>query len=43
MPMGPITMMRNQLHLPGGTAAFYSSEEWANSVNFWQQYAFLDC
>ena len=22
MPMGPITMMRNQLQLPGGTAAF---------------------
>ena len=43
MPMGPITMMRNQLKLPGGTAAFYSSDEWANSVNFWQQYAFLDC
>ena len=43
MPMGPITMMRNQLQLPGGTAAFYSSEEWAKSVNFWQQYAFLDC
>ena len=43
MPMGPVTMMRNQLELAGGTAAFYSSDEWANSVNFWQQYAFLDC
>ncbi len=39
MPMGPVTMMRNQLELPGGTAAHYSSEEWAESVRFWQQYA----
>ena len=43
MPMGPVTMMRNQLELPGGTAAHYSSDEWAASVNFWQQYAFLEC
>ncbi len=43
MPMGPVTMMRNQLELPGGTAAHYSSDEWAASVNFWQQYAFLKC
>tara|TARA_B100000700_G_C14934618_1_gene803632 strand:- start:249 stop:830 length:582 start_codon:yes stop_codon:yes gene_type:complete len=41
LPMGPVTMMRNQLELPGGTAANYSSEQWAESVNFWQQYAFL--
>ena len=41
MPMGPITMMRNQLQLPGGTKAFYKSEEWAESVNFWQNYAVL--
>ena len=27
-PMGPVTMMRNQLELSGGTAANYSSEEW---------------
>tara|TARA_Y100001968_G_C19235188_1_gene656529 strand:+ start:125 stop:697 length:573 start_codon:yes stop_codon:yes gene_type:complete len=43
MPMGPVTMMRNQLELPGGTAAHYSSNEWAESINFWQQYAFLKC
>ena len=43
MPMGPVTMMRNQLELPGGTAAHYSSDEWATSVKFWQQYAFLEC
>jgi len=41
MPMGPITMMRNQLCLPGGTKGNYSSEEWAKSVNFWQKYALL--
>jgi len=41
LPMGPITMMRNQLELPGGTAANYASEKWAESVNFWQKYAFL--
>ena len=42
MPMGPITMMRNQLELSGGTKAHYSSEEWAYSVNFWQKYAVLE-
>jgi len=41
LPMGPVTMMRNQLRLPGGTAARYSSEEWAEAVRFWQQYAAL--
>ena len=41
MPMGPITMMRNQLELSGGTKAHYSSDEWAQSVNFWQKYAVL--
>ena len=39
--MGPITMMRNQLCLPGGTKANYPSQEWAKSVNFWQKYALL--
>ncbi len=41
MPMGPITMMRNQLCLPGGTKGYYSSEKWAESVCFWQKYALL--
>ena len=41
LPMGPITMMRNQLQLEGGTKGFYKSEEWAKSVNFWQKYCFL--
>ena len=41
LPMGPITMMRNQLCLRGGTKGKYSSEEWANSVHFWQKYALL--
>ena len=39
LPMGPITMMRNQLQLKGGTKGKYSSEEWAESVYFWQNYA----
>jgi hypothetical protein len=39
MPMGPVTMMRNQLQLPGGTKGIYESEEWAESVYFWQNYA----
>ena len=42
MPMGPATMMRNQLELPGGTKANYSTDEWAHSVEFWQQYAALE-
>ena len=42
MPMGPVTMMRNQLQLTGGTKAYYESDDWAESVNFWQGYAMLD-
>ena len=42
LPMGPITMMRNQLELEGGTKGIYSSEQWAESVNFWQKYCFLN-
>ena len=42
LPMGPVTMMRNQLELTGGTKAHYSSEEWAEAVRFWQKYAALD-
>ena len=42
MPMGPVTIMRNQLQLNGGTKAYYKSERWAESVKFWQEYAVLD-
>ena len=42
MPIGPVTMMRNQLQLTGGTKAFYESEKWAQSVKFWQEFAVLD-
>ena len=42
MPMGPVTMMRNQLQLSGGTKAYYESEKWAEAVKFWQKYAVLD-
>jgi len=41
MPMGPVTMMRNQLQLKGGTKAHFNSEAWARSVYFWQKYAVL--
>ena len=41
LPMKPVTMMRNQLQLEGGTKAHYSSEEWAQAVNFWNKYALL--
>ena len=40
LPMGPVTMMRNQLQLKGGTKGFYKSEEWAKSIEFWQKYCF---
>ena len=39
LPIGPVTMMRNQLDLIGGTKAKYTSDEWAHSVKFWQRYA----
>ena len=42
MPMGPVSMMRNQLQLSGGTKAYYESEHWAESVKFWQGFAVLD-
>ena len=42
LPMGPVTMMRNQLELKGGTKAHYSSDDWADAVKFWQEYAALD-
>ena len=41
LPMGPVTMMRNQLQLEGGTKGHYSSNQWAKSVQFWQKYCFL--
>ena len=41
MPMGPVTMMRNQLQLKGGTKALYPPADWAASVHFWQKYAVL--
>ena len=42
LPMGSVTMMRNQLNLHGGTKASYSPDEWAESVKFWQKYAPLE-
>ena len=42
MPMGPVTMMRNQLQCTGGTKGYYDAEMWAKSVKFWQEYAVLE-
>jgi len=42
MPMGAVTMMRNQLQKPGGTKGVYETEKWAESVDFWQRYAILE-
>ena len=42
LPMGAITMMRNQMQLEGGTKGFYSSDEWAKSIHFWQKYAAIN-
>ena len=42
LPMGAITMMRNQMQLPGGTKGNYSSDEWAKSIEFWNKYAISD-
>ena len=42
MPMGPITMMRNQLQLLGGTKAYYESNQWAQSVKFWNENTALE-
>ena len=42
LPMKPVTMMRNQLQLPGGTKACYSSDEWSDSIHFWQRHALID-
>ena len=42
LPMGSVTMMRNQLKKPGGTKGTYSSKEWAESIDFWQKYIMLE-
>ncbi|MAL64850.1 MAG: hypothetical protein CMF94_01975, partial [Candidatus Marinimicrobia bacterium] len=38
LPIGPVTMMRNQLNLNGGTKGRYSSDDWAKSIRFYQKY-----
>ena len=42
LPIGPVTMMRNQLNLNGGTKGNYSSDDWANSIRFYQKYIVLE-
>ncbi len=39
VPMDPITMMRNQLHLKGGTKGEFTAEAFAKSILFWSQHA----
>lgn len=38
-PMDPITMMRNQLHLAGGTKGEFSGDDFAKSIYFWSKHA----
>ena len=42
LPIGPVTMMRNQLNLNGGTKGNYSSDDWAKSIRFYQRYIVLE-
>lgn len=35
MPMHPITMMRNMMVRPGGTAATYTAEQFCEAIHFW--------
>lgn len=39
VPMSPATMARNAAHLKGGTFREYSSEQWLESILFWQRHA----
>ena len=41
-PMHPITMMRNELHLAGGTSATYTKAEYLEAIQFWSQHAMLN-
>lgn len=38
-PLHPVAMARNFLHLPGGTPAVYSAEEFAIAIDYWNRYA----
>ena len=40
-PPTPMAMARNQLGLPGGSPAHYTSEQWAQSVHYWSTRAML--
>ena len=37
-PLDPISMHRNQMDLPGGTKQMYTSEQWCDSVGFWDKH-----
>ena len=39
VPMHPVAMARNFLHLKGGTEAVYTAEEFAQSIWFWATHA----
>lgn len=40
-PMHPTTMARNQLEQDGGTFREYTSDEWAEAVDFWSKHAMV--
>lgn len=39
LPMDPVTMMRNELHLKGGTKASYSKEQYIEAIRFWASHS----
>lgn len=41
-PMHPMAMMRNFLALPGGTAASYTAEEFAQAILYWSTRAMVE-
>jgi len=42
VPMNPATMARNALNQTGGTFREYTSQEWAEAVDFWQRHVYLE-
>jgi len=42
VPMNPTTMARNAMNQTGGTFREYTSQEWAEAVDFWQRHVYLE-
>jgi hypothetical protein len=41
IPMHPLTMARNELHLEGGTQGTYSKDEYMRSIIYWSKHAMV--